>query len=48
MSWVIIGRPEDIDLAVPPLRWSTIGPDIRQIADGYSQWVTKDWLAPAT
>ena len=44
MSLVTIGRPEDIDLAVPPL---TPGQPsdltLRQIAGGYSQWVTKDW-----
>jgi N-acetylmuramoyl-L-alanine amidase len=44
VSWVTIGRPEDIDLAVPPLTdGQPSGQTLRQIADGYSQWVTKDW-----
>lgn len=44
MSLVTIGRPEDIDLAVPPLTdGQPSGQTLRQIADGYSQWVTKDW-----
>jgi N-acetylmuramoyl-L-alanine amidase len=41
---VTIGRPEDVDLAVPPLTpGQPSGQTLRQIADGYSQWVTKDW-----
>ena len=44
MSLVTIGRPEDVDLAVPPLTpGRSSGQTLRQIADGYSQWVTKDW-----
>lgn len=44
MSLVTIGRPEDVDLAVPPLTPSQpSGQTLRQIVDGYSQWVTKDW-----
>lgn len=44
MSLVTVGRPEDIDLAVPPLSsGQPSGQTLRQIADGYSQWVTRDW-----
>ena len=44
MSLVTIGRPEDVDLAVPPLTpGQPSGLTLRQIVDGYSQWVTKDW-----
>lgn len=44
MSLVTIGRPEDVDLAVPPLTpGQSSGQTLRQIVDGYSQWVTKDW-----
>ena len=38
------GRPEDIDLAVPPLApGKPSGQNICQIAEGYSKWVTRDW-----
>jgi N-acetylmuramoyl-L-alanine amidase len=44
VSLVTIGRPEDVDLAVPPLTpGQPSGLTLRQIADGYSQWVTRDW-----
>lgn len=44
MSLVTVGRPEDIDLAVPPLTpGQPSGLTLRQIVDGYSQWVTRDW-----
>jgi N-acetylmuramoyl-L-alanine amidase len=44
VSLVTVARPEDVDLAVPPLTdGQPSGQTLRQIADGYSQWVTKDW-----
>ena len=44
MSLVTVGRPEDIDLAVPPLTpGQPSGMTLRQIADGYSKYVTRDW-----
>ncbi len=44
MALVTVARPKDIDLAVPPLTpGQPSGLTLRQIVDGYSQWVTKDW-----
>ncbi|HHX28262.1 MAG TPA: hypothetical protein GX716_04530 [Firmicutes bacterium] len=44
MALVTVARPKDVDLAVPPLTpGQPSGLTLRQIADGYSQWVTKDW-----
>lgn len=44
MSLVTVARPKDVDLAVPPLTPDQpSGLTLRQIADGYSQWVTRDW-----
>ena len=44
MSLVTVARPKDVDLAVPPLTpGQPSGMTLRQIVDGYSQWVTKDW-----
>ncbi|HHX27910.1 MAG TPA: hypothetical protein GX716_02750 [Firmicutes bacterium] len=44
MSLVTVARPKDVDLAVPPLTpGQPSGLTLRQIADGYSQWVTRDW-----
>lgn len=44
MSLFTIGRPEHIDLAVPPLTpGKPSGQTMRQIVEGYSKWVTRDW-----
>jgi len=44
MGLITIARPEDVDLAVPPLeQGKPSGMTLRQVADGYSQWVTRDW-----
>ena len=44
MSLVTVARPKDVDLAVPPLTpGQPSGMTLRQIVDGYSQWVTRDW-----
>ena len=44
MALVTVARPKDVDLAVPPLTpGQPSGLTLRQIVDGYSQWVTKDW-----
>jgi len=44
VSLVTVARPKDVDLAVPPLTpGQPSGMTLRQIVDGYSQWVTKDW-----
>ena len=44
MSLVTVARPKDVDLAVPPLTpGQPSGLTLRQIVDGYSQWVTRDW-----
>ena len=44
MALVTVARPKDIDLAVPPLTpGQPSGLTLRQIAQGYSQWVTRDW-----
>lgn len=44
MALVTVARPKDVDLAVPPLTpWHSSGLTLRQIAEGYSQWVTRDW-----
>lgn len=44
MNLVTAGRPEHIDLAVPPLTpGKPSGQTMRQIVDGYSKYVTKDW-----
>jgi N-acetylmuramoyl-L-alanine amidase len=44
VSLVTVARPKDVDLAVPPLTpGQPSGLTLRQIVDGYSQWVTKDW-----
>ncbi len=44
MALVTVARPKDVDLAVPPLTpGQPSGMTLRQIVDGYSQWVTKDW-----
>ena len=41
---ITVAKASDIDLAVPPLiPGRSSGQTLRQIADGYSQWVTKDW-----
>jgi len=45
LSLVTFSRPEDVDLAVPPLeQGKPSGMTLRQVADGYSQWVTRDWV----
>lgn len=45
MALVTVARPKDVDLAVPPLTpGQPSGLTLRQIVDGYSQWVTKDWV----
>lgn len=44
MGLITIARPEDVDLAVPPLeQGKPSGMTLRQIADGYSKYVTRDW-----
>jgi N-acetylmuramoyl-L-alanine amidase len=44
VALVTVARPKDVDLAVPPLTpGQPSGLTLRQIADGYSQWVTRDW-----
>lgn len=44
MALVTVARPKDVDLAVPPLTpGRPSGLTLRQIAEGYSQWVTRDW-----
>jgi len=44
MDLITIARPEDVDLAVPPLTpGQSSGLTLRQIADGYSKYVTRDW-----
>ena len=45
MSLVTIGRSQDIDLAIPPLiPGKPSGQNLHQIADGYSEWVTREWV----
>ena len=44
MVLVTVARPKDVDLAVPPLTpGQPSGMTLRQIADGYSKYVTRDW-----
>ena len=44
MALVTVARPKDVDLAVPPLTpGQPSGLTLRQIVDGYTQWVTRDW-----
>lgn len=40
---VTIVHPKDLDLAVPPLGPGGSGMTLRQIAKGYSAWVTPKW-----
>ncbi|NPV30492.1 MAG: hypothetical protein HPY58_12760 [Firmicutes bacterium] len=44
MRRVIVARPEDLDLAIPPLQDGRSGITLRDIAAGYSRWVCKDWV----
>jgi N-acetylmuramoyl-L-alanine amidase len=44
MSLVTCGQPKDIDLAVPPLvEGKPSGVTIKDIAEGFSKYVTRDW-----
>ncbi len=38
-----IARPKDLDLAVPPLTSSGSGVTLRQVAKGFTDWVTPNW-----
>jgi N-acetylmuramoyl-L-alanine amidase len=38
-----IARPKDLDLAVPPLTSSGSGVTLRQVAKGFTDWVTSNW-----
>lgn len=42
---ITIGRPGNVDLAVPLLvEGRPSGLNIKQIAEGFSEWVTRDWV----
>ena len=42
-SITTIARPRDLDLAVPPPKPNGSGVNLRQVAKGFSDWVTPDW-----